>query len=104
MITINDNSCIIDVIGSFDAECANKTNKRITEEFSQEVHYDKIKLDLTWCTNIDNHGIGSIAYIKSIATKNKIPFTIAYCFGLEDVLSKCGAIWLLHIKAYMLII
>lgn len=92
MITINNNSCKIDIIGSFDAECADRTNKRITEIFGQEVCFNKIKLDLTWCTTIDNHGIGSIAYIKSVATKNKIPFTITYCSKLEDVLSKCRAI------------
>jgi hypothetical protein len=92
LITINNNSCEINIIGNFDVECADKTNKRITEIFGQGVCCNKIKLDLTWCTGIDNHGIGSIAYIKSIATKNKIPFGIAYCSKLEDVLSKCGAI------------
>ena len=92
MITIDNNSCEICVIDSFDAECANKTNKRITEIFGQEICFSEIKLDLAWCTNIDNHGIGSIAYIKSVATKNKIPFTITYCSKLEDVLSECGAI------------
>ena len=92
MITINNDSCEIDIIGNFDAECAAKTNKRITEIFGQTNCYNKIKLNLTWCTSIDNHGIGSIAYIKSIATKNKIPFTITYSSKLEDVLSKCGAI------------
>ena len=92
MITINNDSCEIDIIGNFDAECADKTNKRITEIFGQANCYNKIKLDLTWCTGIDNHGIGSIAYIKSIATKNKIPFGIVYCNKLEDNLSKCRAI------------
>ena len=92
MITINNNSCEIDIVGNFDAKGADTTNKRITEIFGQEICFNKIKLDLTWCTAIDNHGIGSIAYIKSVATKNKIPFTITYCSKLEDVLSKCGAI------------
>lgn len=92
MITINNNSCEINIIGNFDAECADKTNKRITEIFGQVMCCNKIKLDLTSCTDIDNHGIGSIAYIKSVAEKDKIPFTIAYCSNLKDVLSKCGAI------------